>query len=81
MKLSGREVSGAALLSSLTRIAEIFLGEIYDIPLLMVAGLITLMMAMEGSIEDRLAELRYRIGELEFKNEQLERGRGLQKGG
>ena len=81
MKLFGREVSGSALLYSLAGIAEIFLGEIYDVSLLIVAGLVTLMMAMEGSVEDRLAELRYRIGELEYKNEQSERGRGLQQAG
>jgi|RhiMetdeSRZDD1v2_1073273.scaffolds.fasta_scaffold3418237_1 hypothetical protein len=81
MKLFGREVSGSALLYSLAGIAEILLGEIYDVSLLIVAGLVTLMMAMEGSIEERLAQLRYRIGELEYKNEQLHRGRGLQNGG
>ena len=81
MKLFGREVSGSALLYTLTGVAEILLGEIYDVPLLIIAGLVTLMMAMEASIEDRLAELRYRIGELEYKNEQLERGRGLQQAG
>jgi hypothetical protein len=81
MKLFGREVSGSALSYSLAGIAEIFLGEIYDVSLLIVAGLVTLMMAMEGSVEDRLAELRYRIGELESKNERLERGRSLQKDG
>ena len=81
MKLFGREVSGSAFLYTLTGVAEILLGEIYDVPLLIVAGFITLMMAMEASIEDRLAELRYRIGELEYKNEKLERGRDLQQAG
>jgi hypothetical protein len=81
MKLFGREVSGSALWNTIVGTALIFLGEIHDVPLLMVAGLVSLMMGMGASIDDRLAELRYRIGELEYKNEQLERRRGLQQGG
>ena len=44
-------------------------------------GLIFIVMAAvyasEIRIECKMTELRYRIGELEYKDEQLERGRGL----
>ena len=81
MKLFGREVSGSALCSFVIGGALIAFGEIHDDPLLMVAGLFWFMMGWEASIENRMAELRYRLSELEYVNEQLQRARGLQNGG
>jgi hypothetical protein len=48
-------------------------------------GFIVMVMGLgfcgESRLNREIQELRYRIGELEYKNEQLERGRGLQQAG
>lgn len=48
-------------------------------------GFIVMVMGMgfagEARLKHEIQELRYRIGELEYKNYQAERGQDLQKGG